>query len=98
MGWQARLSSQIHLVGCKESKKYSRTLERASCRYSREWHGSKTARARTKVPGALPGCEGSQNRKLNGIARSYKRRSGAQRLLAHLKIESPWAHFHQALL
>src|SRR6266480_139270 len=78
--WPARSSSQTRLAECKENTKCSRTLERASCRCSTELHESRIARAHTRVPGALPGCEGSQNQKLNGTARSYKRRSAAPEL------------------
>src|SRR5437867_12404528 len=96
MGGQGRLSIRIRLVGCKESKRYSQTLERASCRYSTEWHGSKRARARTKVPEALPECEDSQNRNLSEIARSNTQQSGARESLAHSNSGSPWVHVPKA--
>src|SRR4029077_6873248 len=34
-GWQERSSSQNRLGGCKENKKYFRSLETASCKYSK---------------------------------------------------------------
>src|SRR5438093_13257622 len=85
-GWQGRLSSRTGLVGCKESRKYSRILGTASCTYSTESHRSRTARARTKVHPALLGCECSQNRKSNGTAQSYRRRTEARGLWARLEI------------
>src|SRR5437868_7451602 len=75
---QAGLSSQNHLGGCTESKRYCRSLETAWCRCSRESHGQKTARADTTVRRALLECEGSQSRKLNGTSRSYRRQSSAR--------------------